>query len=557
MDLSFVRNVKNTFTKTLGRRVNRLACNSLLYGWSLRGSAPQELLFSPRDLWMGSADKGRWLIHSGVFTLGGDRLELHNADWHPEDAEESWIEHIHSFEWLRDLKALGGDQGRMAARAMVRSWIEDHHGWHELYWRPDILGRRVANWAAAFDFFGESAGEDFQEMFFCSLSSHVRALSRALSGMGPGGVTGLPLLHAIKGLAYGGLIFEGREADLERALNLLDREIDRQILSDGGHISRNPQSLLETIKILIDIRGALQQGGYPPLEKIQFALDRAVPALRFFRHGDRRFALFNGCQESDEETLKSVLMHAGSRAKVLNSLPHTGFERAALGKGFLIMDCGKPPSYPHDESVHAAPLSFEFSYGRDRIFVNCGSHPTSRDWQDALRAAPAHNALVIDDRNICEVHQDGSLVRKPRKVLVTREDKKDEILIDACHDGYVPLNGITHRRRLMFSGQGHDLRGEENLSCAVGLGRLHQVAIRFHLHPRVSVSLVQEGTEALLRLKGGMGWRFSVEGAVLLVENSIYLGRGIRPAKTKQLVLRTSMDTDFSRIKWALQKESA
>ena len=550
MNFQFVRSVKHS----LHRRMHRLACNSLLYGWSsFSGATPQGLLFSPRDLWPGSADQGRWLVHSGVFALGGDTLELHNADWHPGEASESWIEHLHSFDWLRDLKALGGDQGRLAARAMVKSWIEHHHGWHELYWRSDILGRRVANWAAGFDFFGESADEDFQEMFFCCLSRQVHHLARAL----PGAVTGLPLLHAIKGLAYGGLIFEGREADLERALNLLDRELDRQILSDGGHISRNPQSLLEAIKILIDIRGALQQGGYPPLEKVQFALDRAVPALRFFRHGDRRFAQSNGTQEGDEDTLKLVLMHAGSRAKVLNSLPETGFERAVLGKGFLIMDCGKPPSYPHDRGVHAAPLSFEFSYGRERIFVNCGSHPTNEAWKDALRAAPAHNALVIDDRNICEVHADGSLVRKPRKVLVTREDKPDRVLMDACHDGYVPLNGITHRRRLLFSDQGHDLRGEENLSCSVGLGRVHKIAVRFHLHPRVSVSLVQGGTEALLQLKSGTGWRFVAEGAVLSVENSIYLGQGVRPAKTKQLVLTATMQSDLAKIKWGLKCEGA
>jgi len=99
------------------------------------------------------------------------------------------------------------------------------------------------------------------------------------------------------------------------------------------------------------------------------------------------------------------------------------------------------------------------------------------------------------------------------------------------------------------------MRGEETLTCSIGLGRSHAATVRFHLHPRVPVSLVQDGTEALLRLPGGSGWRFSTTGATLSLENSIYLGEGVHPRKTKQIVLRTTMDTDTAQIKWALQRE--
>jgi len=145
--------------------------------------------------------------------------------------------------------------------------------------------------------------------------------------------------------------------------------------------------------------------------------------------------------------------------------------------------------------------------------------------------------------------------RKPRTVMCTRDDLDGACLVDACHDGYVPLAGITHRRRLYLADKGGDFRGEDNLTCSVGLGRMHQIAVRFHIHPSVKVSLVQGGTEALLRTGSGIGWRFSVAGAGLALENSVYLGEGIRPRKTKQLVLRTAMSADTLQIKWALQRE--
>jgi uncharacterized heparinase superfamily protein len=537
--------------KTFRRSMHTIACSKMVDKWKLAGTIPEKLLMSPTDVWKGSAEKARWLIHGGIFTLEGDRLELHNANWNPDGVDDTWIKYIHGFEWIRDLKALGGDKGRMAARAMLENWMMQHPHPDEINWRPDILGLRLSNWLSSFPFFGESATPEFQEQFYISLARQVRYLSRNT----PGNLSGIPLLQAVRGLAYAGLAMEGREQLLEQALNLLHKEIGKQILSDGGHVSRSPQQLLEAIVVLIDIRTALRQGGYPCPERIQHALDRAVPALRFFRHTDRFFALFNGSQEGHEELMKQVLLQSGSRAKTLNSLPHTGYERLSLGRGLIIMDTGASPKWPHDVTSHAAPLAFEMSYGRERIIVNCGSHPTNAGWQDMLRFTAAHSTLTIDDRNACEIHKDGSLSRKPKKVTCDREDKLDAVLVDASHDGYVPVNGITHRRRLYYADQGNDLRGEDTLVCTTGLNKPHKIAVRFHLHPKVSVSLVKEDQEAILQLPGGTGWRFTASGATLDLEESVYLGEGIRPRKSQQLVIMADMDADTLQIKWALQRE--
>lgn len=540
-----------TINKSFRKGVHTIACSKIVDRWKLAGCVPEKLILSPADVWKGSADRGRWLIHGGIFTLEGDQLELHNANWEPDGVDDTWIKYIHSFEWLRDLKALGGYKGRMAARAMLGNWMEQYPHYNDLTWRADIMGARLSNWLSSFTFFGDSANEEFQEQFYISLARQIRHLSRTM----PGNLAGIPMLQAIKGLAYAGLAVEGREQLLEQALNLLHKEINKQILSDGGHVSRNPQQLLEAIVILIDIRTALRQGGYPCPEKILHALDRAVPALRFFRHTDRHFALFNGCQEGHEDLMKQALMHAGSRARTLNSLPHTGYERMALGRGLIIMDTGKAPKWPHDTTSHAAPLAFEMSYGRERIIVNCGSHPTNPDWQDTLRFTAAHSTLTIDDRNAYEIHKDGSLSRKAKKVTLNREDHIGAVLLDCDHDGYVPVNGITHRRRLYYADQGHDLRGEDTLDCTTGLTKSHDITLRFHLHPKVSVSLVKDGEEAILALPGGTGWRFTASGAPLSLEDSIYLGEGIRPRKSKQLVITAKMDADKLQIKWALQRE--
>jgi len=544
--------IQSQVTKNVRQHAGRLAYNSPVYQWSLGGSIPDRLLLSPTDLWQGSADDARWLIYKGAFSLYGDRLELHNADWAPQNVDDQWIRHINGFSWLRDLRALGGDEGRKASRTLISNWIKHFGKWDELTWRADILGARLGHWLAAYDFYGESADNKFQERILECISRQARHLSRTLQGS----LHGLDYLYALRGLAYAGLALPDKEGYLEQALNYLDQELDHQILSDGGPISRNPEHLLQVVRILIDIRCAMKQGGYPAVEKIQHTLDRAIPALRFFRHGDGRFGLFNGAQEYDAEELKKTVMHAGSRARTLNSLPHTGYERISMGRSLLLIDAGKPPATPHNDGAHYAPLSFEFSHGRERIFVNCGAHPTSKQWQDALSATPAHNALVIDDRNIYETGQGKIIPSRAKHIVINREDKRDVTLIDACHEGYVPAHGIVHRRRFYLADKGRDLRGEDNLTCAVGLTGQHAVAARFHLHPRVMVSLVQNGEEALLRLGNGLGWRFTIIGGTLALEDSIYLSDGIRPRKTKQLVVRGTMAEDHLQFKWALQKET-
>lgn len=531
-------------------RAGQMAFNSLLYNWSLGGSVPERFHVIPTDPWPGDADRGRWLC-SGAFAIDGETLGMGHDGWHPRGVGPAWIRHMQGFEWLRDLRTLGGDMARSQAREMIASWCEHHENWHETSWRPDILGLRLGHWIMLYPFYGESADDAFQERLMESLIRQARHLARAL----PGGLDDIPMLHAIRGLAFCGLAFEGREAWLEQALDLLEQETAKQILPDGGHISRSPARLLEAARCFIDIRNGLRAGGYPVPEQVEHTIDRMAQALRFFRYSDRKFGLFNGAQKGSEALIEAVLTQANARGRVLCSLPQSGYERLTLGRTVLMIDAGNPPPYPYDAHAHAAPLSFEMCYGKERVFVACGSHPLDEDWRDVLRGTAAHNALSLDDRNVCEIREDGHFGRKPRKVMAERMETAGAILLDCSHDGYVPLNGITHRRRLYLSGQGHDLRGEESLTCSVGLNRPVEVAVRFHLHPRVQVSLIQDGKEALLRLSGGAGWRFVANAGALRLENSIYLGDGSRPRKTKQLVIVGRMDSDFAQIKWAMQRE--
>lgn len=532
------------------QKASHAAFNTAFYNWTLGNDSPHDLVVKPRDPWPGDPVKGRSLC-GGAFTLEGQQRDINRRLWDSCAESRPWLEYLHGFEWLRDLRALGGDQGRMQARDLIADWMNRFSGWDADVWRADLTGQRISNWLMLYEFFGASADEEFQERFFQSMIRQARHLARALSGS----LYGLSLLKGVRGLIMAGLAVPGHESWLIQGLDMLEAETDKQILSDGGHISRSPAVLLEVLRVYVDVRMALRAGDYPVPEQIEHTIDRMAQAMRFFRQADKKLTTFHGTQELDSVYADAILSQANARGKILRNLPHSDYERVTLGRSVMTMDVGVPPAWPYDDVAHASPLALEFIYGKERIFVSCGTHPMDDDWRNVLRGTAAHNTITFDDRNSCEIKADGHMGRRPRTVSSTREEGLYATLIDAVHDGYVPVNGVTHRRRIYLGNQGHDLRGEENLTCTVGLSKTIDVTARFHLHPKVQVSLIQDGEEALLRLPGGSGWRFYLTSGKLSLENSIYFGDGCTMRKTKQLVISAPMEADTLQLKWALQRE--
>ena len=200
----------------------------------LRGAAPSALTLVPPNPWPGDATRGRTML-TNVIALAGQTIMVTGSPWDAE-AHEPWQAAMHSFEWLRDLRAVGGDAARRHARLFTSQWLDRKVRRGDLAWRADIMGARIANWIAFHDFFCASAEDTFRARLFASLSHQARGLARAL----PGDLSGAPLLLAIKGLLASGVCLEAGEARFAQAEKLLLRELPRQILPDGCHAERSP-----------------------------------------------------------------------------------------------------------------------------------------------------------------------------------------------------------------------------------------------------------------------------------------------------------------------------
>jgi uncharacterized heparinase superfamily protein len=469
---------------------------------------------------------------------------------------------LHGFEWLRHLALAGGDTARELATALTEQWLARNQRYSVPAWRPEITGARLLNLFAHGRFIIVGCEPVFRSRFFVSLRDQSRILGRTWRRA----PEGLPRLYAVAGLAVTGLSI-GDARMSASGLTAVAREIEKQILPDGGHISRSPEQQLEAFRVLLLVQQTLDLCGRETQPALRSAIDRMAPMVRFFRLGDGGVATFNGGRESDGRYIDALLESVDAPGKPFGHAPHCGYQRLATGKAIVVLDVGTPPPGAFATAAHAGALSFEMSTGAQRLIVNCGTALNDdEEWNAALRATPAHSTLTLADSSSAVILPPGHLRRLlgPRllatgTVETRRHESAEGLQVDASHDLYLQQFGLVHQRRLVLARHGRSLSGIDRLSVtARGPGRKRKTAfaIRFHIHPDIRLSLAQGGGSVILKLPNGEGWRFRCGGGSLSVEESVYLGGGVL-RRTEQLVVAGHIRDEDVECAWLLEQVGA
>jgi uncharacterized heparinase superfamily protein len=294
-----------------------------------------------------------------------------------------------------------------------------------------------------------------------------------------------------------------------------------------------------------------------------------MPMLRFFRHGDGNFALFNGMGPTQTDLLTTILAYDDARGAPLANAPHSGYQRLESAGTLVLMDAGRGPPMPVSQEAHAGCLSFELSAKQSRIVVNCGLPSTSREgWRQVARATAAHSTVTLNDTSSCRFINSGPLKRMlfgtpmiggPRQVTVAREEQPDGILLRASHDGYADIFNVVHQRVLVLSTDGRRLDGEDLFTPASGQtmpADRDQFALRFHLHPSIKANRVADGHSAMLLMPNKEAWTFNAYDDRVDLEESVYLAGPDGPRRTLQLVVY-GRARKVMRVQWTFAAQAA
>ncbi|MGO9675070.1 MAG: heparinase II/III family protein [Methylocella sp.] len=524
----------------------------------LRRRPPERLLIAPQDIRTSdptlAAD-----IYAGYFAFGGKIVNAHGGSpFELEPSTEAWARALSSFSWLRHLRAADTAIAKANARALVEDFLTaSGKPSQSPAWETRTAARRLLAWLSQSPIILYGADRAFYRRFMKGIGRTEQFLERKLAE----GVSGEDRLIVAIALVELGLCAEGAGKLLHRSRKLLADELQRQILPDGGHIGRNPQMLIDFLLDLLPLRQAYAARGVQPPPQLLNAIDRMMPMLRLFRHGDGALALFNGMGVTAPEQLATVLAYDDTRARALTNAPHSGYQRLEMQDAIVIADAGRPPPPAFSTRAHAGCASFEFSVGAQRFVVNCGAPDANRAaaQQEASRMTAAHSTLVVDDKSSCRFAFHARLrnwladeiISGPDRVDVERGEGASGASLVIEHNGYEPRFSLLHQRRLALHRDGRRLDGADRMRAAVGsLGR-RPFALRFHLHPNVRLKLLREGHAVLCVLPNGRRWLFESAWAAD-IEESIFFAAPEGPVASAQIVIAGETE-DGLEIQWSFR----
>lgn len=521
--------------------------------------APEKLLVAPTDLRASDPFVAEEMM-SNRFTLAGRTVDAGPESIFEMDMPSPEFEtRLHSFVWLRDFRATKSDRYFQKAQEIAQDWI-GRYRWPDdsAVWRPQTAALRLMSWLSHSPVVLKSAQLGFYRRFLKSIGLHVDYL-RAVA---PAATDGMEIMRLRIALAMASLSLPVSPSIVQRAGAQLDRELDRQILADGGHVSRNPRAILDLLIELLPLRQTYVNLGYEMPSRLIPAIDRMFPALRFFRHQSGELSLFNGATATLATELVAVLRYDESAGQPFRAMPYMRYQRIGTSSTALIVDTGSPVSRETSSQAHAGCLSFEMSSGGHRIIVNSGSPLYGpEDYRQLARSTAAHSTVTLNDTSSCSFARASSLgtiiVGGVRRVEASRkEDPQGEILV-ASHDGYVEKFGLLHERSLQLHSSGAIVRGgdrflkpgggEPDEACG-----FHAVA-RFHIHPSIQIRPVDDN-EVLLVAPDAQTWSFVCIDAPIEVGEDVFFADSSGIRGSKQLEIGFDVGT-VPEIQWRLEQK--
>src|SRR5437868_14752190 len=337
----------------LGRRGLRHIAGRLrghpILNWPFSFGKADRIVIAPQDLRTSDGTRASE-IYAGRFAFAGKVVTCDSrSPFEIPAPSEDWAAALFGFGWLRHLRAAESGITRANAGALVDEWIALNSSHDAIAWRADVVARRVMSWLSQAPLLLDDADVHFYRRFLRSLSRQVRQLRHTASQARDG----VPRLQAAMALSYAALCMARQQRHIRGATKRLSEELARQILPDGGHISRNPGALIEWRVDLLPLRSAFTARNLVPPPALLNAIDRMMPMLRFFRHGDGNFALFNGMGPTPTDLITTVLAYDDARGAPLANAPHSGYQRCEASDSVLLMDTGQAPPLQVSQEAHA------------------------------------------------------------------------------------------------------------------------------------------------------------------------------------------------------------
>jgi uncharacterized heparinase superfamily protein len=443
---------------------------------------------------------GNWVYHplyekkllasNRVRFLNQDGTVNDESDWNNEEHAKLWLYNLHYFD---DLNANGATERVPLQLDLLNRWINENPAPLGNGWEPYPTSLRIVNWVKAFL---SSMGTG--QTILNSLAKQADFLSQDLERH----ILGNHLFVNAKALIFAGTYLEGKEADswLKTGLEIYVKELDEQVLPDGGNFELTPMYHVIMLVDLLDLINLWT--AYPNkvnsvvVEKTKQVANKMFGWLNIMSHNDDEISFFNDSAFGIAPKNSLVYEYAAklglrnplenpvaSKSLTLFNLQNSGYVSVKSDEYSLIADLAQVgPSYQPGHA-HADTLSYEFSLGKQRVFVNSGISEYGLNAERLRqRKTAAHNTVVVNKLDSSQMWS-GFRVAKRASILnrIVNPVMDNRVRFSAGHNGFKKqgVNCIHHRDWLAENGLVTVTdKIDGNYINAVGY---------LHLHPEIEV----------------------------------------------------------------------
>lgn len=341
-------------------------------------------------------------------------------EWRVPGASHLWNYNLHYLEFLIPLAVKYSDTGE---EAYFLKWKEFMEGWLKQSsndsFEPYTISMRIPNLLICMELLREKLRNTKLES---EMMTSLYQQYKYLIGMQEKALLANHYFENLKAVVISSLLFQ--ETDIyHKYFDLLRKEIEEQILSDGLHFERSLMYHKIILEDILRVHAALNSTGHrADAEKLVPAILMMASAMRKLEEGFERTPLFNDAgnnvSKNRDALLLAVTRYCTNSAAVCPSegFEVSGYYKLVHGDTTLLFDCGEiGPSYMGGHA-HNDCLSFELSVCGKPLFVNSGTGQYQGGLRSFFRSTAAHNTVMIDDREQSELWGEHRAARRIRKV---------------------------------------------------------------------------------------------------------------------------------------------
>lgn len=461
--------------------------------------------------------------------LNGEITLLHEThriekSWNIQEASHLWNYNLHYLEFLIPLAVKYTQSPKEEYidkfQGLMESWLEQTSGdSFEAY----TISMRIPNLLICLELLKDKLeGTELKKKLLESIYQQYRYLLKSQE---------LALLanhyfENLKSIVISSLLFN--ELDIyHKYFDLFLKEVEEQILGDGMHFERSlmyHKIILEDIlRIYVVLASANHKGD---AEKIIPTIRKMTSVISGIEKGFSRTPLFNDAGNNVSKNKYGLVKAAGricgdendrhneqcleknyscedneQKALTRTAFPESGYYKLDFRNIAVLFDCGEiGPTYMGGHA-HCDCLSFELAVNGRMIFVNSGTGQYQGKLRTFFRSTPAHNTIMIDDREQSELWGEHRAGRRIGKVRGIGNADANEYAVTGSFESYL---GDHFRRKIKWISEKRLVFLDDFIAHDKGIHIARQflhLAPGYHYERSEKKVLVKDGSDTIASVK--------------------------------------------------------